>query len=869
MKIKKWLKSKIPSSFVISIASLIIAIWAVSFLVSSQNISLIGENTQRKILEPLLKSLDLIYFSLYFYPNKLEKYELYYNEQDFSQLEKDLPRTLAEELERELTTRPSINGIFVANGEKYNVEISIRGEALANYINKKKTLGIKFKDEPFGGRKAWNFVVPEQRRFNSVGASEFIAKRIGILTQQWDYKWLRINGEQMGVYEMVDQIDTSFLEMNKLSPNDLVFKEDRRQAVISGDPQISAFSQTGSWDIDNNPQDPHISDFSAIENLKEIYKLNGPEFQNRIKEIVDIDQFLKWSALLYLLNDQHQTDYNNIRLIFLKEKGQFWFIPSHIFVQPITQIIDKVHRHSLNEKIISDPVNFWKRNEILRSLIFDPNFEKDLMDYLNKKTNTINAPIYQDSTKAFRYRTFKKMIRDQNRIIQTNIKTIKSYFELYEISSYSQQLKSGENPIIHTKINASIFFQPTIDRIFLYFDQIPSSSRVRAYFDTNQNLEIDTQDILITSSQTDTQSRVQEIKIDKPIIATSFNNSPYEIIRPIATANILIETEGQEKLNDVKVTFLNPTTGRKLNSSNYFIIKNAKASEIPSFIQKTSPSQYLIRSGSYTIGDDLYIPEGELVIEAGTKFSLDPKTSIISKANIISKGTQTRPVIFTANSPNNHWGSLIIQSASKRSEFEYTQIEYGSGHSRNGIFATGALAAHFSDLLFQNSSISKSGDDDALNVKHAQAIAENSSFYQNFADHIDFDSAIGEVKNNSFNNEGIDNQNSDGIDLSFSKVEIRNNKFYKNVDKCVSVGENSQVNIYGNIMDSCNYGIAVKDAAMANIYNNTIKNNNIGIGTYQKKELYGWGGTANISGNNFEANGQDTKQEEKSKIISN
>jgi len=867
-KSRKILQKTSILPYFLSFTSIIFSFLLLLIVIKSQTISLISENTQNKIVEPLLKPLDLIYFHLYFFPNKLEKYELFYNEQDFARIARGLPQTLSEELERELTTRPQINGIFVADGKKYDVGISIRGEALANYVNKKKTLGIKFKNEPFLGRDSWNFVVPEQRRYNSVGASEFLARKLGVPVQQWGYISLRINNENMGVYEMVDQTDTSFLELNKLSPDDLVFRESRRQSVVSGNPLDSSFSPHGSWEIDNKPENPHQLDFSPIETLKEINKLEGLQFQNKIIEIVDMEQFLKWSAILYLLNDQHQSDYNNLRLIFLKEKGQFWFIPNHIFVQPITQAVDKIHRNSLNEKIISSPLNFWQRNAVIRQLIFDESFESELLKYLNDKINLINAPIYQDHTKAFRYLAFKRLVNKQNEIIVSNIKTIKSYFAPYEISTYSLATEPNINNIIATtKVNASIFFQPTVDKIILYFEEIPESLPIRVYFDLNNNQKIDSQDKLIIQQRSVANSRAQEMKIDQPLIATTFNTSPYDSPRPIATSNILIESGIGQKLTDVKVIFSNPTSGDKLYSSDYFSSPISKTSQLPAFTENTGPSAYLIRSGRYVVTEDLYIPEGELTIEPGTTIEIGPEVSIISNSNLISRGTQQNPIIFTKSNNDIPWGSLIILNAKEKSEFEYTRIEYGSSHSRNGIFTTGSLTVHFSNLIFQNSSIINSSGDDGLNVKHGNAVVRNSFFYQNAVDHIDFDTVGGEVSNNSFNNEGITNKNSDALDISFSKVSIKNNIFYKNADKCISVGEYSDANIFENIIEGCNYGIAIKDGAKANISANSIKNNNIGIGTYLKKKLYGIGGIATVSSNSFEKNLENTKQEENSTIM--
>lgn len=563
---------------------LVILLTGILILKSKSGGTIINEQQEYNLVESLLKPLDAIYFHLYFAPNKLPQYQLVYRQADFDQLAANLPTIVGEqELSRHLTVRNFITGKFYDKNYVYNVEISIKGEALANYINPKKSLRIKFKNGNFKGRQIWDFVVPEQRRFNSAGASAYLASKLGVLTQQWDYAWLKVNNDQMGVYELVDETDTSFLEYHNLSPSDIVYRENKSPWIISGSggTAYSVFEPTGEWQLENKPNPADPAPFSAIETLKKVNELQGNDFFTQFAKIVDMDEFLKWSAIHYLLNDQHQDNLNNDRVVFVKEKGQLWFMPDHFFVQPITTFVDTAHRHSLDEKVLSSPDNFWKRNKIIWSLISNTQFKSDLNNYLDSKINLINAPIYQDPQKAFRYLTYKSAINSQKQIINSNIDAVKQYFDTYHISVYTTNYSSDtSNPLLASStMLVSNFFQPQLKTIKINFDKSVAPAVISVYWDMNGDGQIDHNDQKIGDFNIGTSTNQQSINVDSPVEAAKFDRSVYDAIRPIATAGLLFQVDNKDSISitSINLTFANSLTGAFIDATNQMIDPNISA----------------------------------------------------------------------------------------------------------------------------------------------------------------------------------------------------------------------------------------------------------------------------------------------------
>jgi hypothetical protein len=85
-------------------------------------------------------------------------------------------------------------------------------------------------------------------------------------------------------------------------------------------------------------------------------------------------------------------------------------------------------------------------------------------------------------------------------------------------------------------------------------------------------------------------------------------------------------------------------------------------------------------------------------------------------------------------------------------------------------------------------------------------------------------------------------------------------------DKGISVGENSNILIYNNLLKNNNLAIAVKDKSIVEIVETKFKNNNIQISAYSKNWQYGEGGTANVVNSTFESEINSLESSSSSKI---
>ncbi|OGZ99948.1 MAG: hypothetical protein A3C07_02870 [Candidatus Sungbacteria bacterium RIFCSPHIGHO2_02_FULL_47_11] len=292
----------------------------------------------------------------------------------------------------------------------------------------------------------------------------------------------------------------------------------------------------------------------------------------------------------------------------------------------------------------------------------------------------------------------------------------------------------------------------------------------------------------------------------------------------------------------------------------------------PYFYGLDGPS-LAIGPGEYVLHKTVIIPsDTRLVVQPGTTMRMGKGVSIISYSPVEIRGTPASRVQISASDLARPWGSLLIVNAgSQKSSIGYADISGGSGVRINGIVATGMVAAHGSDLEVSDSTFSGSFDDDALNVKYAEAIVRNSIFLNTHSDAIDLDNVSdgSRVSNNTFLSPigtGSEEGGGDAVDVSFSQVVIEANRIQGCGDKGISVGEASRPLIQDNTIQGCAIGVAVKDSSRARIFNNHFIGNDVAVSAYQKKEEFG-GGVGIVIGSQFENNRENAVHDSVSDII--
>jgi len=249
-----------------------------------------------------------------------------------------------------------------------------------------------------------------------------------------------------------------------------------------------------------------------------------------------------------------------------------------------------------------------------------------------------------------------------------------------------------------------------------------------------------------------------------------------------------------------------------------------------------------LNSGIYILQEDVVFPyEANLILQPGVEIYLSNATSIFLRGNLLAKGTERNP-IKVSNLNEKPFGSFAIKGTTlkpSKVELENFFLEGGSESIIDGTYFSGQFSVHIGEVNINKSSFSKSFSDDGMNIKLSTVQITESVFTNNSGDQVDLDFVKGYVSQSVFTHTNTtDDIFTDGLDVSGSILEIKNNKFSKMTDKGLSIGEKSLVNVYQNEFNDNNIGIALKDGSNACLDENKLSNNQVDASVYIKKNMY-------------------------------
>jgi len=259
---------------------------------------------------------------------------------------------------------------------------------------------------------------------------------------------------------------------------------------------------------------------------------------------------------------------------------------------------------------------------------------------------------------------------------------------------------------------------------------------------------------------------------------------------------------------------------------------------LPAIIEKDT---LLTEEGSpYFIKENISINNDiTLKISEGTEINISEGVIITNQGRLIIQGSETKPVLFTSDSPQTRWNYISNE---------------GSMYASNLMIrrAVRFVSSSGDTLFIEHCDISDTfgGEgDDCIAAHDAKiVIIKNTSLTGNpetgKTDAIDLDGVSGgTVSGNT-----ISGYSDDGIDIGTgsSNMVVGENKIHF-CDMGISVGEGSTVFAYKNLVSNSNAGIQSHTGATVDARLNTLYGNNYGIRAFHYDGQESSGGNIYVS----------------------
>ena len=175
-------------------------------------------------------------------------------------------------------------------------------------------------------------------------------------------------------------------------------------------------------------------------------------------------------------------------------------------------------------------------------------------------------------------------------------------------------------------------------------------------------------------------------------------------------------------------------------------------------------NEIIIPKGNYYLSEDLIFPrDSKVFLNAGTKISIAKDVGVLIQGSLIVEGTKEQPVIIKAIKLNEAFGTFaVLGSGKETSRIKYLKLSNGNEKWMNGAYFSGAFALHYQkEVIIENSEFIGGKADDGVNIKFSKINLKNNIFKNNFADQIDLDYCTGFVRNSSFLYEATGYNNGD------------------------------------------------------------------------------------------------------------
>lgn len=654
-----------------------------------------------------------------------------------------------------------------------------------------------------------------------------IAENLGLIAPKRKFITLRVNGNDLGLYQFEEHHSKEWFEKNFGLTNYTILKSvddwDRKELDAHN-------SNSDLWvhnkEIKSSSATPEVA-LGALEILMQAIR---KEDIATVKRLIDINYFAKFVALYSIINNNHPITGDNLKYIFNHTNRKFkvlFRVEDYIF--PLDKSVEKFSHSWLHNP---EDYSGSKTHNLFVLLMKDPDFismkNKEINNIVNE-SNEINAlarKIYEENYNPLSY----------------NSNSIPRHRMQYDKNNFFRVLE-GNIKIADQYIN--------YEKVFFSVERNNDSQKLSILNDSYQDLLIKNISFNEDASRDNIGIVANLNEINIKINQSSLNDKFKQKIEP---QEILIESTSDISNIDIQ----NLTTGKTVSQNNIYInylsplklltyeesIDTIIANGLKYIID--DKNNILVKAGDYQIKSNLIFPEGSgVVFESGIKLRIDKETSVLIQGSFIAKGKVNEPITISRLSENDPFGTFAVIGIHQPAKVDLSFLNLSGGSSGivQGIQFLGQLSIHNADVSFFNVSSSESVSDDGVNIRDSIINISQSNFFNNQFDQVDLDFCDGIVKQSYFSSgkkiKSGELVNGDGLDLSGSNIVLDSNTFESLGDKGLSVGEASRVILDKNVFLRNLNAIAVKDESQAYVLiDNEFSDNTNNYNLYIKKPFF-------------------------------
>ena len=722
-----------------------------------------------------------------FYQNDLEDFKIDITQKSIIGLElqrfikEERPEIGIEEFSNELSKL--YNAKLSYDENEFKIGIRSKGERRFHWDNKDEmSYKIKIKgDKNIWGFKEFSLQKPIVRNYTYEFIFHRLLNKVGLININYSFVNLFVNGENLGVYALEENISKELIERNKKRYGPVFTVETEFNEYF---PNISYRAYSSSSWLENEE--------TLLKNL--YLKLNNFKKNiDTVNDIFDLDKWAKYFAIIDLTGGYHGS---------LAKSVKYYFNPTTSLFEPIGFDLH------------------------LGAGTFD---DFIIMDFLKEENVNCNFLC------SHRSWYLKFLMNNNNQLNYVFLEKYIFYLKKYsEISFIQNFLEENDKDI--NRFNKAIYSEKSkVDKVFF---------KGLGYYKYNKNHLINRAKLIKERLAKVSLEMIKVSNFNKGIIFENYNSNYFPIKGTLSDCNISEDKKEYYFIPGIFVNLDSNNSCKKIIFTDYdnniltkefnnnFEINYKKIDN--SFIYLEN---YLKLKGenknSFIVNDSITIDQN-IILKKNNNYTfvkdidITSNSTLIIEGNVIFLNTFDKP---TKISSSDNSGSVIFRN----NDFNLENIIFSNltkPNIENYIFYGGVNFVN-TNLFLSNSIFRNSQNEDAVNLIDSNSRFLNITFKDIMSDALDVD--FGEF---SFENINCINIYNDCLDFSGAIVKGFKINTKKVGDKGISIGENSNVDITDISLKDNNIGIAVKDGSIAKLENVIFLNNKYNLATYKKKPEY-------------------------------
>lgn len=693
-------------------------------------------------------------------------------------------------------------------------KIRLKGDDVDHLANEKWSFRIQLKkDYALYGINTFSIQHPRTRNYIHEWLYHRVLAEEGVLTTRYYFVKVILNGKNLGIYVLEEHFQKHLIEHNQNLEgpilkfdesaywNDYVYSAgtDHVSGIVDGGEAASAIDAFGMGSIQKNPV--LYERFLVARNLLEA-------FRNRklpAHQVFDIKKMATFVALSDLMSAPHALIWHNLR---------FYYNPISSLLEPIA--FDGNAGKPSDKGILTGA--YYQQLEGYRSfyeaLFADPKFFETYL----KEIERVAQPAFLDSffskidgdleqnlnilNKEFFYMHFsKKPLYQQQQKMTKALKPVKllhSYFETASPQSVVLKMANIQSlpvEVLYVSHEDAKFYPAKRSLLFPKKNFADRNNFQRVFFSLPKGFVW-------------SEDMAKKLVVYAKILGTSSMNAKMEAVFPW----------NQQDPELLKAAMLR---------------KESTLSLFPFLHLNEADKKIGLPSGHWIIDKNLVIPQGYVfVAAAGAQIDLRRGAYILSYSPLIWEGTKESLIrLFSSDATGR---GLVVLDAPKKSILKYVSFDNFKNTKGVGWELTGAVTFYRSPVDVLYSQFENLDAEDAINVKNTTCLIAHSIFSGANSDAIDWDFVEGQVVESSFRN-----IKGDAIDISGSRLTVKNVTIESVGDKGISAGEKSIVSIEGLRVRHAKICLASKDRSEVFLEDAVLSDCQMGIAVFQKKPEFG------------------------------